>query len=161
MLLWRSGGERFLVAGYNGGWPAAWPRCRQGGSFMFVATTHLPDPHDPFKAPGWRWLRTGYLLDHNHQPLRQDDDATRQAWLFRRTLTCCRTDATPRRSPPPCAGRSPAPPARPAAARKPGTGWRRPRGGTRSRTAPAAPAPPAAAAAPRRPAAPAARRCRP
>jgi hypothetical protein len=38
-------------------------------------------------------LRCVYLLDHNRQPLRQDDDATRQAWLFRRALTCCRSDA--------------------------------------------------------------------
>jgi hypothetical protein len=61
---------------------------------MFVATTHLPDAHDPFKDPGWRWLRCCYLLDHGRQPLQDLDDAvTREIWFFRRALTCCRTDA--------------------------------------------------------------------
>ena len=60
---------------------------------MFDATTHLPDAHNPFKDPCWRWLRCGYLLDHGHTPLRQDDDLTHQAWHFRRALTQCRTDA--------------------------------------------------------------------
>jgi hypothetical protein len=60
---------------------------------MFVATAHLPDAHDPFKDPCWRWQRAGYLLDHGRQPLRQDDDDTRHTWLFRKALTCCRTDA--------------------------------------------------------------------
>jgi hypothetical protein len=59
---------------------------------MFVATMHLPDPHDPCKDPAWRWLRCGYLLDHGRQPLRQDD-ATRQVWPFRRALERCRSDA--------------------------------------------------------------------
>jgi hypothetical protein len=60
---------------------------------MFGATTHLPDAHDPFKDPAWRWLRCGYLLDHGRQPLQDDDADTRQAWLFRKALTQCRTDA--------------------------------------------------------------------
>jgi hypothetical protein len=61
---------------------------------MFDAMTHLPDPHDPFKDPCWRWLRCCYLLDHGRQPLQDLDDAvTRQTWLFRRALTRCRTDA--------------------------------------------------------------------
>src|SRR5262249_58056400 len=76
------------------GWPAAWPRCRQGGSFMFEATTHLPDAHNPFKDPCWRWLRCVYLLDHGRQPLPDLDDAvTREAWRFRRALQRCCTDA--------------------------------------------------------------------
>src|SRR5262249_54570742 len=71
-----------------------WPRCRQGGSFMFDATTHLPDPHDPSKDPGRRWLRCVYLLDHGRQPLQDLDDAvTGEAWLFRKALTQCHTDA--------------------------------------------------------------------
>jgi hypothetical protein len=61
---------------------------------MLDATTHLPDAHDPFKDPCWRWQRAGYLLDHGRQPLQDLDDAvTGEAWLFRRALTCCRTDA--------------------------------------------------------------------
>ena len=61
---------------------------------MFVATTHLPDAHDPFKDPGRRWQRAGYLLDHGRLPLPDLDDAvTREAWLFRKALTQCRTDA--------------------------------------------------------------------
>ena len=60
---------------------------------MFDAMTHLPDPHDFFKDPCWRWLRCCYLLDYGRQPLRQDDDATRQAWLFRRALQGCCSDA--------------------------------------------------------------------
>ena len=61
---------------------------------MFDAMTHLPDAHDPFKDPCWRWQRAGYLLDHGRQPLQDLDDAvTGEAWLFRRALTCCRTDA--------------------------------------------------------------------
>jgi hypothetical protein len=60
---------------------------------MFGATMHLPNSHDLFKEPAWRWLLTGYLLDHGRYPLRQDDEATYQAWRFRRALTCCRTDA--------------------------------------------------------------------
>src|SRR6516225_8380615 len=61
---------------------------------MLDATTHLPDAHDPFKDPCWRWQRAGYLLDHNRQPLPDLDDAvTGEAWLFRRALSCCRTDA--------------------------------------------------------------------
>src|SRR5262249_37665599 len=88
----RSGGNGFGGRLQWGG-PAAGPQCRQGGFFMFGATTHLPDQHNLVKVPCWRWLRCCYLLDHGRRPLRQDDDATRQAWLFRRTLTCCRTDA--------------------------------------------------------------------
>jgi hypothetical protein len=61
---------------------------------MFGATTHLPDAHDPFKDPCWRWQRAGYLLDHGRQPLQDLDDAvTREVWFFRRSLTQCRTDA--------------------------------------------------------------------
>jgi hypothetical protein len=60
---------------------------------MSVAAMHLPDAHDPFKDPCWRWLRTGDLLDHGRQPQSQDDDLTRRAWLFRKALTQCRTDA--------------------------------------------------------------------
>jgi hypothetical protein len=59
---------------------------------MFVATTHLPDPHDPFKDPAWRWQRSGYLFDHGRPPLRQDDALTHQAWRFRRALNRCRTE---------------------------------------------------------------------
>jgi len=57
---------------------------------MFIASKHLPNPHDPRKDPAWRWHRSGYLLDHGRQPLRRDDDATREAWLFRRALGRCR-----------------------------------------------------------------------
>src|SRR5262249_20919453 len=57
---------------------------------MFIASKHLPNPHDFHKAPAWRWLRCGYLLDHGRQPLSRDDDATRDAWLFRRALGLCR-----------------------------------------------------------------------
>jgi hypothetical protein len=61
---------------------------------MFGATTHLPDAHDPFKAPCWRWLRCCYLHDHGRQPLQDLDDAvTREVWFFRKTLSQCRTDA--------------------------------------------------------------------
>jgi hypothetical protein len=60
---------------------------------MFVPRVHLPDAHDPCKNPGWRWQRCGYLLDHGRQPLRQDDDAAREAWLFRRALESRHTDA--------------------------------------------------------------------
>src|SRR5262249_12616002 len=74
--------------------------CRQGVAavparrpLMFDATTRSPNSHDLFKEPAWRWLRCGYLLDHGRRPLRQDDDLTRQSWLLRRALTCCRTDA--------------------------------------------------------------------
>ena len=61
---------------------------------MFVATTHLTDAHGPFRDPGWRWQRCNYLLDHGRQPLQDLDDAvTGEAWLFRKALTQCRTDA--------------------------------------------------------------------
>jgi hypothetical protein len=61
---------------------------------MFDATTHLPDAHDPCKDPAWRWLRCIYLLDHGRQPLQDLDDAvTGEAWLFRKTLSQCHTDA--------------------------------------------------------------------
>src|SRR5262249_47416811 len=40
----------------------------------------------------WRWLRCGYLLEHDRQPLSRDDDATREAWLFRRALGRCRAE---------------------------------------------------------------------
>src|SRR5262245_47093663 len=59
---------------------------------MFVASKHLPNPHDPRKDPAWRWLRSGYLLKHGQQLLSRDDDATRQAWLFRRALGRCRAE---------------------------------------------------------------------
>jgi hypothetical protein len=57
---------------------------------MFIASKHLPNPHDFRKDPAWRWHRSGYLLDHGRQPLRRDDTATREAWLFRRALGQCR-----------------------------------------------------------------------
>src|SRR5262245_32681133 len=60
---------------------------------MFVATTHLPDQYNLVKVPYWRWLRCLYLLDLGRQPLQDDDVVTGEAWLFRRALTCCRTDA--------------------------------------------------------------------
>jgi hypothetical protein len=60
---------------------------------MLDRTKSLPNPLDPWKDPAWRWHRSGYLLDHGRHPLRQDDEATRQAWRFRRALTQCRTDA--------------------------------------------------------------------
>jgi len=60
---------------------------------MFDATTHSPTSHDLFKEPAWRWLRCGYLLDHGRRPLRQDDDLTRQAWLFHSALQGCHSDA--------------------------------------------------------------------
>src|SRR5262245_36226228 len=69
-------------------------RHQQGGSFMFVATTHLPDQHNLVKVPCWRWLRCCYLLDHGRQPLQDLDDAvTGEAWLFHGALQRCRTDA--------------------------------------------------------------------
>jgi hypothetical protein len=60
---------------------------------MSVATMHLPNPTAPCKDPAWRWHRSGYLLDHGRTPLRQDDEATQKAWLFRRALAQCHTDA--------------------------------------------------------------------
>jgi hypothetical protein len=57
---------------------------------MFIASKHLPNAHDFRKDPAWRWLRCGYLLDHDRQPLRRDDTATREAWLFRQALGQCR-----------------------------------------------------------------------
>jgi hypothetical protein len=61
---------------------------------MLDAATHLPDAHDPWKDPAWRWQRAGYLLDHGRQPLPDlDDAATGEAWLFRKALSRCRTDA--------------------------------------------------------------------
>ena len=59
---------------------------------MFIASKHMPNPHDPRKDPAWRWLRCGYLLDHGRQPLSRDDDATREAWLFRRAMDRCRAE---------------------------------------------------------------------
>jgi hypothetical protein len=62
--------------------------------FMFGATMHLPNSHDLVKEPAWRWLRCGYLLDHGRQPLQDLDDAvTGEAWLFRRALQGCHSDA--------------------------------------------------------------------
>jgi hypothetical protein len=53
----------------------------------FVRTEFLPNPHDPFKDPRWRWRRCGHLLQHSRRPISDlDDDTTRQAWLFRRAL---------------------------------------------------------------------------
>ncbi len=61
---------------------------------MFVPTRFLPDRGDPFQDPAWRWRRCGYLLDHGRPPCRtRDDDATRRAWRFRRSLADCHTDA--------------------------------------------------------------------
>src|SRR5262249_46650398 len=49
---------------------------------------------DPFQDPCWRWQRCNYLFDHGRQPLPDLDDAvTGKAWLFRKALTQCRTDA--------------------------------------------------------------------
>src|SRR5262245_8260896 len=59
---------------------------------VFVPGEFLPNPHDPWQSPRWRWLRAGYLLDHGRQPLRRDDEATRTAWLFRRELGRCRPE---------------------------------------------------------------------
>ena len=59
---------------------------------MFLASKHLPNPHDPRKDPAWRWLRCGYLLAHSRQPLSRDDDATREAWVFRLALGRCRAE---------------------------------------------------------------------
>jgi hypothetical protein len=61
----------------------------------FVRTEFLPNPHDPFKDPRWRWRRCGYLLQHGRRPVSDlDDDTTRQAWLFRRALEPhCRDEA--------------------------------------------------------------------
>ena len=59
---------------------------------MFLVSKHLPNPHDPRKDPAWRWLRCGYLLEHDRQPLSRDDDATRETWLFRRALGRCRAE---------------------------------------------------------------------
>src|SRR5262249_45385186 len=61
---------------------------------MLDAATHLPDAHDPFKAPCWRWQRAGYLLDHGRQPLQDlDDVVTGEAGLFRKALPRCRPAA--------------------------------------------------------------------
>jgi hypothetical protein len=61
---------------------------------MSVRTTFLPDAHDPFQDPAWRWRRYGHLLDHGRHPSPSlDDDATREAWLFRRAQARCRTEA--------------------------------------------------------------------
>src|SRR5262245_44031992 len=93
MLLGAFGRERFwwpVTMGVAGG-VAAVPARR---FLMFDATTHLPDAHDPFQDPSWRWHRTGYLLDHGRQPLPDLDDAvTGEAWHFRKALSRCRTDA--------------------------------------------------------------------
>jgi hypothetical protein len=61
---------------------------------MFGSTIHLPDQHNLVEVPCWRWQRAGYLLDHGRQPLPDLDDAvTGEAWLFRKALTQCHTDA--------------------------------------------------------------------
>jgi hypothetical protein len=76
-------------------WPAApSERATPKEVFVFVRRMYLPNPHDPFQDPSWRWKRTGYLLDQGQQPLwKLDDDCTREAWLFRQALEHCRTDA--------------------------------------------------------------------
>jgi hypothetical protein len=60
---------------------------------MFVPTRFQPDQDDPFKEPAWRWRRAEYLFEHGRLPLPLDDALTREAWLFRRALEGCRTDA--------------------------------------------------------------------
>jgi hypothetical protein len=63
-------------------------------SMEFVRTMFLPNPHDAFKDPGWRWRRCRYLLQRRRRPVSDlDDDATREVWLFRRALAGCRDDA--------------------------------------------------------------------
>src|SRR5262249_35278666 len=59
---------------------------------MFIASKHLPNPHDPRKDPAWRWLRCGYVRAPGRQPSSRADDAPRQAWLFRRVLGRCRAE---------------------------------------------------------------------
>jgi hypothetical protein len=55
--------------------------------------TLFSDPTDPWPEPARRWLRAGYLLAHGRWPMRRDDDATREAWQFRRGLARCRGEA--------------------------------------------------------------------
>src|SRR5262245_44795088 len=57
-----------------------------------IAAKQLPNTPDPRKDPAWRWLRCGYLLNHRRRPSSRDDDATREAWLFRRALGRCRAE---------------------------------------------------------------------
>jgi hypothetical protein len=47
----------------------------------------LPNCHDMWKDPAWRWRRVTYLLEHGRRPFTQlDDDLTWSAWRFRRAL---------------------------------------------------------------------------
>src|SRR5262245_24703130 len=60
---------------------------------VFVPSEFLPNPHDPWQSPRWRWLRVGYLLDHGRQPLRGDDGSALQTCLFRLECGRCHTEA--------------------------------------------------------------------
>src|SRR5215468_5204835 len=86
MLLGAFGRERFW-------WPVTMG-VTDSVAAMLTRRIFLLDAHNPFKDPCWRWHRTGYLLDHGRQPLPDLDDAvTGEAWLFRKALSRCRTDA--------------------------------------------------------------------
>jgi hypothetical protein len=59
----------------------------------FEPNRFLPNPHDLWQKPSWRWARAGYLVDHHRNPRSQDDQLTRDAWLFHRRLERCRSEA--------------------------------------------------------------------